>query len=173
MSLDFYKMYQSSIKTGDIIEFQGNSFLGRLIRKKTGQEVNHTTVVDCMGENRRYIWEAIGNGFHPCYLSNKLKDYDGKVYWLQLKPIYDSHRERIITKVISLEGRPYGYFDIIKLLFGKVKLDLNDPTPVCSAAIQISLIMSELLSKDYNDGYIMVPGEFGLTGLYFNRVRIY
>lgn len=177
LGMKLYNYYQLRIQTGDLIEWQANSLLGWLIRKKTGQNVNHTSGVVLYQmykgtEVRRVIFEALSDGFKPHYLSDRLKDYDGRVYWYPLKPEFDYNvRIKLAEEAIKLEGRPYGYKDLIDNLFGSIKLD--DKQDICSEAWHIALIKSGLLDKNFNDGNSLVPGQFETTGLYLPAIRIY
>ena len=179
MGINLYYHYQSQIRNADLIEFRGNSLLGSAVRARTKQSVNHTATVleyQMVGgkDTRRYIGESLADGFNLHYLSDSIKNYDGEVYWSKLKMPDNSYlRVKLAEEILKIEGKPYGYTDIINLLFKRVKLDLNDRSPVCSAALQIALIKAGLLDKNYNDGHIMYPGEFNKTKIYYTPVRIY
>ena len=179
MGMNLYYQYQEQIKNADLIEFRANSILGSSIRAKTKQMVNHTScalIYQMVGgeDVRRYIGESLSDGFNLHYLSDSIKNYDGEVYWSKLKMPDNSYlRIKLAEEILKIEGKSYGYTDIIELLFKKVKLDLNDKSPVCSAALQIALIKAGLLDKNYNDGHIMYPGEFDKTKIYYTPIRIY
>lgn len=174
--LELYEQYRYQIQTADLLEFRANSLLGWAIRTKTKQNVNHTSgailyqMVDGT-QVRRYIGESLADGFHLHYLSEVLKNYDGEVYWLQLKPEYDYHRVSIAEEAIKLEGKGYDYKDLFRLLVKRVNLDSG--RVFCSEAWHIALIKSGLLAENINRGEAFVPGEFGLTGLYRTPIRIY
>jgi hypothetical protein len=176
--LSEYQKLRHIIKTGDIIEFAANSIVGRLIRAKTKQVVNHTAtalwmqpISSCSVSDhvpdpvlRLYIGEAIANGYHLTYLSSILENYNGHVNWSILKNVDEPKRNEVARRAFALEGRPYDYPSLIANLFRRVPVD--DSKPYCSEANQIALIKSGLLSETYNDGCGIRPGEFQLTGLY-------
>ena len=180
-----YKEFRYMIKTGDIIEFAANSLIGRLIRAKTKQAVNHTSIAiwmqpisSCIVRDmeidqtpRLYIGEAIANGFHLSYLSKVLESYDGKVAWSQLKEWNEHTRLTVAKNALALEGRPYDYRSLFANLFGRVPVDAEKP--YCSEAVQIALVNSHLLGKLYSPtgkkehkGCGIRPGEFHDTGLF-------
>ena len=174
--ITLYNQYRDKIKTADIIEWQGNSLIGVAVRAKTDQNVQHTSGAILYQmvngtEVRRYIGESNEKGFQLHYLSDVLKGYDGKVFWSRLKPEYDSYRVRIAEEATKLEGRGYGFLDLFSLLVKPVRLDAK--SVICSEAWQIALINAGLLDKNFNDGNVLVPGQFGLTGLFYNPIRIY
>lgn len=174
--IDLYKRCRHLIKTADLIEWRAHTFLGWAIRKKTGAQVNHTSgallyKLDCGNDVRRYIGESLAHGFELNYLSDQLKNYKGSVYLTRLKPEYDALRGRIAQEALKLEGKGYGYRDLVSNLVGPVKL--NADRVICSEAWHIALIRAGLLDDTFNSGMSLVPGEFWKTNLYLAPIQIY
>lgn len=176
--MDLYNRYRKFIKTADLIEWRSNTLLGRLIRAKTKQSVNHTSgavIYTMVGTDtiRRYIGEALPEGFVLSYLSDRLKHFKGEVYWSKLKEEYSLDvRVAIAEEALKLEGTPYGYKDLIASLFNAVGTNYKNGV-ICSEAWHIALVNVGLLQPFFNDSRCLVPGQFHLTGLYEESVRIY
>jgi len=174
--MELYYKYQNQFKHGDLIEFASNSLIGKTIRFFTKKEVNHTSGVVLMSlvedhEIRRYIWEADEEGFHSTYLSDVVKNYNGKVYWLQLKEEYDNYRLQMIKEALTLDNKPYDYISLIRNALKPVRL--NSKNVFCSEAWHLALQKVGLLSTDFNNGYALRPGEFDRTCLYNSPIRIH
>jgi hypothetical protein len=105
------------------------------------------------------------------HLSDKLRGYDGEVYWSALKPEYQNYRVPIAEAVMRLEGKKYGYVDLLRNLIRPVKI--NDETVFCSEAVHIALIDVKLVAPEFNNGFALVPGQFDLTGIYLPTIQIY
>lgn len=173
--LSQYRTNRPFIQTGDLIEWQSHHFIGWAIRKFTKKIVNHTSavvVLQILGDmqERKYIYEADENGFHPAFLSSRLKAFKGKAYWVPLKPKFNNHRVRIAKKLLSLDGKPYDY----RSLFGNAlrRQVLDEKKLYCSEAVHMALVKACLLKRDFNDGFGLRPGEFLTTGLYDQPIRI-
>lgn len=176
MGTELYQKYQMRIRTGDLIEWAADTALGKAIRFFTKKIVNHTSVsmlLNVTGDDeiRRYIGEALGNGFHLNYLSSSLKNYKGSVYWSALKTNYDDKRIVIAKEAFKLEGKPYDFMSLIRNAAGPVKMDSKDV--FCSEAFHIALVKAGLLPDTFNNGMALRPGEFGKTGLFEYPIKIY
>jgi len=174
--LDLYARYSPIIKTADLIEFSNNSICSFAIRWRTKEIVSHTSgaILYKMVSGtqvRRYIGESVGKGFILSYLSDRLRHWNTKAYLLRLKSEYDEYRVRIAEEALKLEGTPYDFLSIFKQLKGPVKLDTKQL--FCSEVWQVALIKVGLLEESFNNGCALVPGQFWMTGLYKEAVRLF
>lgn len=167
-----YDEIRPLIRTGDLIEWRTSSLLGAAIRRRTKQDVNHTSMaleyalIGC-SDRRVCVCESLGRGTHPYFLSTRLCGFKGAVYWIRFKQ--EIHRNQLAEEMLKLVGKPYGYWDLVESLFRHAKI--NDQHLVCSEAIQTALINCRLLDSDFNGGRILFPGQFHLTGLY-EQIRV-
>lgn len=121
--ISFYTAISDQFNSGDVIEFQGYDDLGKLIRAKTGYDVNHSGLVIVMqspytGVKRRYIHEAMADGVVTDYLSVVLRKYNGIAFWYQLDDQYKSEIPAIEGRAFQYVGVPYDYTGLVKQLFG-------------------------------------------------------
>lgn len=186
-----YPKARRRIRSGDLIEFASGSLLGKAIRAKTGQQVNHTAVALWMepkvwpSDNRHvlaprlYVLEAISNGFRPTYLSHELADYDGEVYWAPLLDCWESRRGAVMFNACRVEGTAYGYRDLITQFWRRTPLDTS--RLFCSEAAQWAFVRSGVLAADYTPtgmakhaGCGLWPGEFQAAGICdeYRRLKI-
>ena len=119
---------REEIKTGDCIQWQSNSILGKLIRIFSPQ-INHSSLalrLDYKGlEDRRFLLEALEMGIDMNLLSMRLDDYDGKAWWYKLHSKFDSLREHIGAWALKRVGTPYDYGSLFKNMMGRVSADAN------------------------------------------------
>ena len=85
-----YYVYRHLMDNGDLLEFATHSFVGRMIRKITKKDVNHTALLWCVDQfknikDRKFIMEALANGLELNLISARLKNYKGTIYWHYLK----------------------------------------------------------------------------------------
>jgi len=135
-----YLAIREHIKTGDLLQWQSNSLLGRLIRAKTQKDrrlyetvhdinVNHSSLAvrmieESTGDLRVFTTESLEKGTVPAFLSVRLQQYDGKAWWYPLKEEWDSARIVISRRAFEYLGIGYDYWAIIKYLFNRTpKLD--------------------------------------------------
>ena len=165
-----YQAHRSEMGTGDVLEFCSHSMLGRLIRWKTGKDVNHTALIieaDFLGDKRLMLLEALGAGIAPNFLSNRITDFDGEIYWLKLQKEWGSRKIDIMREALKYVGTPYDYGSIFKQLFRRVSVDFNKL--FCSEfgynVLQKVGIAPLLPTAPY-------PGEMCDLGCFENRIRI-
>ena len=144
-----YDNYKELFKTGDILSWQSYSTIGKIIRWKTNTEEtpkeetpNHSSMIIRLSEwegkeRRRYHTEAMERGVYPNILSNRLKDYKGKVWWLPLKDEWDPKREEVGMRLTECWGKGYDYKSLIWQLVGKVSIDARQL--FCSETVDFAL----------------------------------
>jgi hypothetical protein len=128
-NLDKYLSIRGEMKSGDAIQWRGNSLLGWAIRLWS-KEVNHTSlVIDLslykeMG-NRRWVLEAEAEGIDFNLLSLRLRHFDGEVWWLPIRPEFYKYRDIVAAWAFDKKGTKYDYGSLFKNMFGKVSAEAN------------------------------------------------
>lgn len=190
---EYLKLRLSIIENGTsgLIEWATASMLGSCIRKLTGLNVNHTSVITVMkldgdDEKHVYIYEADENGFHPAYLSTRIKQFKGSAYWVPLRDKYKPQRNNIAKQVIKLRGRPYDYKSLFLNAVKRVELDQKEL--YCSEAVTAALKNAFPLETfrphmaraglykfwDRGDKFFGArPGEFTKIGFHDKSVKIF
>jgi len=164
-----YLRVRNSLKTGDIVEFHGTGIISKLIRWRTHQKVNHTSVVIRLSsyyQNRIFIIEALSLVvLNP--LSTRLENYDGHVYISKMKSENDRYREQIGRFLLMQCGKKYDYGGLFKQLFGHINIDLH--RLFCSELATAALEHVGLWDK--NDA--LWPGEFQKTRIFHPKIKIF
>jgi hypothetical protein len=167
-SLNLYYQYRERIRTGDLLEFRSQSVLGYLIRAKTGQMVNHTSMameylLKDDTDRRVCLVEALAEGVRIHFLSDDLRNFNGEVYWTPYQG-EEQLRSQIGRQMLKLIGKPYGFLDLLKNLAGPVRI--NEKELFCSEAVQVALIHAGAIPPTLNDGFALVPGQFSMCSCY-------
>lgn len=122
-----YKDLRSNIKTGDCILWQGESLLSRVIRYFS--EYSHASLVIRLNEyeglkDRVFLVEALSYGLKLKLLSERIRDYDGKVFHFEV-PLEIDERDRIraFSLIKCAEGIPYDYHSLFWNALGRVNMD--------------------------------------------------
>jgi hypothetical protein len=129
-----YNAVKEIMKSGDMLAWQSNSVLGKLIRWRAGwfnkidknREYSHTSAVLRMQEwedqeRRRYHIEAGPKGFYPAILSNEVKNYDGKLWLYPLKKEYNPLRGAVGLELLSMMGIGYDFPGLVENVFSRIK----------------------------------------------------
>jgi hypothetical protein len=126
--LILYNALRNDIKTGDFLSWDTSSALGETIQVFNGSDDNHGCLVDRLtglAGDRIFSLEALGGPFRPYYLSLRLKQFKGKVYWHALCDEWDMTeiRKEIEFRMWSHVGIGYDYPALFKNAIRKVKAD--------------------------------------------------
>ena len=144
-----YDQYKEQFRTGDILQWQSYSAIGKIIRWKTNvpeiskeETPNHSSMVIRLiewegAERRRYHTEAMERGVYPNILSARLKEFEGKVWWLPLKEEWDPKRTEIGMRLTECWGKGYDYKSLVWQLIGKVSIDARQL--FCSETVDYAL----------------------------------
>jgi hypothetical protein len=166
MDLTKYNQIKEQMKTGDLLQWRTNSIVGALIRWKTNSNVNHSSLVIRLSEyegleRRRFTMEALEHGTVLNYLSRRLEQYDGEVWWYPLRDEMDASRKAIGERASALIGIPYDYMSIAKQVVGRVSADAR------------SLFCSEycFLSWGYT-GVAPNPGQLPGLGIFKEPIKL-
>jgi len=126
-NLTLYNDARPQIKNGDIVNWQMDSPVGRIIRLFT--EDSHTSLVtlqDYAGmADRIFVVESRAKT-ELNLLSNRLAGAHGKAYLLRLKPHWDPVRPYIAGWVCEQVGNRYDFKGLFGNLFGRVSMDARN-----------------------------------------------
>lgn len=126
--INIYDEVKEQMKTGDHIGWASATMTGGIIRWRTKGYINHSSMIIRLAEfegeqRRRYHTEAMERGVYPNLLSNRLKKYEGEVWWYPLKPELDEKRTEIGRRLCEMWGIEYDYKSLMWQLLGKVNAD--------------------------------------------------
>ena len=125
--LTLYNKLRPDIKTGDLIEWHGNTLLDRLIRLKTGQDVNHSSLVITLESqycgHRVLLFEALGDGIDITFTSQRLGIASGQAYYYKIKDEFIPLIPSIEQLAFSYVGVRYDYIGIAEQLLGHVHIE--------------------------------------------------
>jgi hypothetical protein len=156
--LTVYQAIREDIKTGDRISFHGESAFSRLIRRKTGDFINHEALVIRLTEfegygfeDSVYVIEAGEDGFIQQPLSQKLKAYEGQAFW---NPLLDSIiryyteeiRKKLAAAALCMRGTPYDWGGVIRRGFCE-NVELDTEKLFCSEALKAVGLKAGLCAK--------------------------
>lgn len=165
--INLYEQYKDDLKTGDLLQWQSYSLLGKLIRWRTGAEANHSSMIIRMSEyeglvRRRFHTEAMERGVYPNLLSNRLNDYKGKMWWLPLKDTWNDQRRIIGERLTDTWGKQYDFKSLLWQAVGKCSIDTQQM--FCSEVIDYALGFT---------GTAHNPGELETLGIHRDRILLY
>ena len=171
--LTSYYSIRPDTNTGDLIEWQSKTFIGWAIRKVTGRVVNHTSLIvrfQLEGDEskRRYVLEAVGGGIHLHLLSKRLREHNGKAWWLPLDDKYNDRRGDILNYALNKVGTKYDYKSVIKQLFCRVSIGAT--RFFCSEYCQIAYQWAQIIKPPLKTA--LRPGEWEELCVHKGSVRI-
>ena len=164
-----YSDIWNEVKTGDLIEWRTSSIIGWLIRLRTGENRNHSSMVvrlDLEDEKRRHIIEA-NEMVEFNLLSDRLRYHRGSAYWSPLKPEFDDKREVLKNWAIEQRGKPYDWGGFFFSLLGHVSYDIR--RYFCSELVCAGLVHAGIIKCPDKAPW---PGEFARFNCYGPEVRI-
>lgn len=129
INYEHYLELRPQMITGDLLEWHSNSLLGTSIRTKTGYYVNHSGLVielnSVYSGRRIFTFEALEDGVVSNFLSTRIRQHDGELYWYPLKVKYYKEIPKIEECAFQYLGVPYDYPSIAKQLLGHVHVDTH------------------------------------------------
>jgi len=170
--LKMYHAWRYAIWTGDLLEWASDTALGHVIRWFTGYDVNHTSMIirfRNFDQARVYNLEALKPGVYPNLLSRRLKNFRGRVYWLQLKPEFDVYRAAIAREGLKYVGLKYDYRSLLKQAVSRVSAQAD--AFFCSELCYLANQDAGLPMTDQT--YAPQPGEFARLGVYKSKLQIF
>lgn len=112
-----YLQHRPNMQTMDGLQMYGNYPNSAVIRKVSGEDVNHTAAVlrlDRYDRERVYTTEALEFGLFPYPLSQRLSDYKGRVWWHPLRDEYKGEPQDLAIQWLMRHwGTPYDYIGAV------------------------------------------------------------
>ena len=150
--LTTYEKLRPSIITGSLLEWHGNSLISRAIRLRTGEDVNHSSLVITLESpycgHRVLLFEALSDGIDITFASQRLGVAAGQAYYYPIKEGIDP--APIEQRAFAYVGVHYDFISILEQLAGHVHIEAG--RFFCSEFVQYCLG-----AKVGDDAY--VPGE--------------
>lgn len=140
--LTLYNAVRPYIKTGDFLAWDSRLPLGETVQVFTGGDDNHGCLVDRLtgiAGDRIFSLEALGGPFRPYYLSLRLKEFKGRVWWYPLCDAWDTSeiRGEIEKRMWGHVGIGYDFPALFENAIRKVKAD--DKLLFCYEAVFLEL----------------------------------
>lgn len=157
MSRMDYHSLRPKICTGDVILWQGNSLVSRLIRQWS--TFSHASLVIRFRRghrNRVFLVEALSKGLVLRSLSSRLEKYNGKAFWQHVRATPEE-RGRAWAFAINACSRdiPYDYGSLFRNIFGRVSS--NARKYFCSEFVWCALVASGIVQD--REGKAPRPGD--------------
>jgi hypothetical protein len=164
--LALYNAARVHIQTGDMLLWKSHSLLGALIRYFSRKPENHASQAERlvgMAGVRLFTIEALEDGVNPNYLSTRLQNFSGQVYWYALCDQWDKYdiRLEIERRLWSQVGTRYDYPSLFVNAIRHVEAD--DSLLFCSEAVFLALGFK---------GKAPTPGELPGLKIFKDPVRI-
>jgi len=123
--LDLYIKERPDMKTGDLLQWRSESFLGAAIRFFSRANVNHSGLIISLNEysglvDRRFTLEALGSGIVLRLLSERVREHKGRLWLYPLKNEFDICRDAVAEWALLKVGTPYDYKSLLKQVAGRV-----------------------------------------------------
>jgi hypothetical protein len=114
-----YQQVRDEIRLGDILLFQGQVWLSRVIRCLSQGPYSHSALVAPAWGDRVLVMQAEPVGVEIVPASHAVTPYDGLVDWWALKEEPRSHfnKSSFLNAMLEAIGKPYGYLRLIGLGF--------------------------------------------------------
>lgn len=171
--LKVYRAIRPIMKSGDLIQWSGESFLAKMIQKRTKSNINHSSFVGRLSVNntevdRVLLLEALSKGIELTSLSYRLHNYKGEVFWYPLKDSLNDYRIKAVEWAFDNIGIPYDYGGIIRQLITRVYKDARYLW--CSEIYEIAYIKAGLVSCEK---YGCRPCDLPKLGWHKMPIKIY
>jgi hypothetical protein len=137
-TLNKYHVIRGMVKTGDRLACHSHHLFGRMIRRVTGDFINHEAAIiryssfETRSVDLVDIIEAIEGGFIRQPFSEWLAKYPGVVFLHQLRPELENKRTAFGRELLKLRNRDYDWIDCGRCALGDVLA--NDEKVFCSEA---------------------------------------
>jgi uncharacterized protein YycO len=168
--LTLYEKYRQEMQTGDALLYRSSTWLGWAIRLFSPR-YNHAGLVVRLNqyegaECRVWTLEALEHGVVLNYLSRRLIDTKGEVWWYPLKTSYNAERPRVGEYALTQSGQPYDYKSLFKNILGRVSANARE------------LFCSELAFLSWQYAGIVKgskaprPGDIPGLGIFLDPIKI-
>lgn len=147
--LKVYNAIRPRMKSGDLLQWCSDTFVGHLIQKFTKSTVNHSSFIARIGVNntevdRVVILEATGRGIEVNALSYRLHNFKGEVFWYPLKDSLNAYRVKAVEWAFDNLDIPYDYKSVFRQMVSRVSKDARQL--FCSELYEIAYIKAGLES---------------------------
>jgi len=173
MTIELYAQHRVKMQTGDCLLWRSSSVLGWAIRLFSWAKVNHAGLVVRPNEwglfkDRRFTLEALEGGIVLRLLSERLRDFNGKVWLYPLKDEFAVLRDEICRWALAQEGTPYDYGSLFKQVFGRVSVEMT--RYFCSEFCYAAWLKAGL---PVNEPKAPRPGDIPKLGIFKEPVLIF
>ena len=153
-----YKEIRKRMRTGDVIAFSGKGRTSNAIKFVTDSDISHVAIVYCTEDGRVMLMESTTlndipdcetgkfiKGVQKQYLSDRIKSYDGQVYWYRNSENIKRHnRDLMLEWLDDKHGKETAYDQKGAIMSG---FDIFDPLGFVAEEDFSSLFCSELVCK--------------------------
>lgn len=137
-----YYAVRDQMMAFDLLQWRGNYPMSKAIRKVTGEEVNHTSVVVRIPWMEHVVFsiEALDDGLHLYPLSELLRKYDGWCEWTPVQEQFAVSQQNIraVQWLMIHLGRKYDWSGCIsnwRELLGKEPRHADSGELFCSESV--------------------------------------
>ena len=173
-----YNMLRPLMGDFDLLQWESDTVLGRLIQWFTGGDINHSGIV-CRWPNRNRVdtIEALADGFQQHRLSPRLYSHRGHVYWHPLHPkfystsLHPKLRYDLMTVALDMRGIGYAFGDLIKQVVSRVVPGAK--RVFCSEGI---FIIGQTKGLPYPDKFASAapyPSELPQLGWWMRGIKLF
>lgn len=165
-----YLEIRPRIDTFDLIQWSSDTVLGKLIQWGSGSHINHSGVAlyltdkGCSTVDRRWTMEALGRGFYPNPLSERLRRHKGQVWWHPLRVELHKKRPLLWSKAWNYDSTGYDFLGLLKNAFGYVRPNAN--RLFCSEAVYLCG-MDAYLPTSWDELKAPRPGDMLKLGWWY------
>jgi len=133
-----YKEIRPYINDGDLFLWRGTSPLAKAIQLWSPD--NHASIsFEFMKFNirRLMLYESLGHGVEPEFLSSRVARYKGRIFWYPVDPAWNTYRQRIYEKAEKYGGIKYDFWGLIKNIAGHISADFK--RLICSEFVYLAV----------------------------------
>ena len=143
-----YEKYRNEIKDGDVILYEGTSFISKLIRMITKSSYSHAGLA-VWWHGRLMVMEATKKGVYPLPMSKNIAHYKGNVrLFTSVKPIPQTKRLYMVKFAQGEIGKEYSRWRLI--LFGYILILGKKRDERDLLRKENTLICSHYVAQTYN-----------------------
>lgn len=190
-----YFLVRKAFRPGDPLFFAGEGIISSAIGVFTGSDISHIAAILGQKENGLQRWrlmeasEDSGEGFlggkvAKQLISEKIKKYDGEVYWSALREGFEIFRPAIKKALKSFEGVPYDYDTLIaNIIPGHRDVDYDEM--ICSEMFECAILRA--VPRSFLERYegneavdlmlddpaqVLVPGEVWELPFFYPPIKL-
>jgi hypothetical protein len=171
-----YLDVRKQIRAGDVLLFQGEGFLSRVIRRVTHGVYSHSALVMPVWHSRLLVMQAEARGVEIAPASKAVDCYQGKVDWWALAD--EAHQqlesEKFLDALLEPVGKPYDFLGVIwlgllKALHLKARVPTRKPSSYFCSDYVAEVLRKGGVDMGTIDSSNTVPSDFSSCGLFIYR----